>query len=146
MNREIFIVDDNTDYQFIFFKLLKELNTPYSVKFFENAKTLYQHSLVLSKQGAELPSLIVSDFNMPGMNGLQLLRELKKPVKDSVAPLGNIPVIIMSNALTEQQIVQCYQAGANAVVLKPIELALMRKTVSSIFEFWLERDKVHSGG
>jgi CheY-like chemotaxis protein len=147
MNHEIFVVDDNADYQFLFFKLIKELHKPYSVKFFEHGKALHQHVVQLhTRQAGQLPALVVSDFNMPGMNGLQLLKMLKTTIWDDHVSLREIPVVIMSNDISEHQILQCYQAGANAVVLKPIDFEVMKTTVRSICEFWLDRGTYAGGG
>ena len=139
MIREIFVVDDNTDYQFIFFKLLKELNLPYSVKFFENAGACHKHiKILLAKNVNNIPALIVLDLNMPGMNGLQLLQMLKCTSMDSHSSLQNVPVVIMSHYISESQILQCYQAGANAVLLKPTDYKNLKITIQSVCRFWLE--------
>jgi CheY-like chemotaxis protein len=75
MTRDIFVADDNADYQFIIFKLLKELKRPYSVTFFENAKACHQYMLTLQLKNASMrPSLILTDLHMPGINGIQLLK------------------------------------------------------------------------
>ena len=141
MIREIYVVDDNVDYQFIFFKLLKELNLPYAVKFFENGRACHKHiKILLAKDVKNIPALVVLDLNMPGMNGLQLLQMLKSPSTDSNCSLEDVPVVIMSHYISEHQIRQCYQAGANAVLQKPTDYKSLKMTVESVCRFWLERN------
>lgn len=139
MKQDIYIVDDNTDHQFLLYKLFKELDIPYSVKFFENGKALYQHIKVLQRTGkaSHLPALMILDFNMPGMNGLHLLKLFRQPAMHKEAQTDHIPVLIMSSHVTAPQIVQCYQAGANAVIIKPLDLQVMKNAVLSICKFWL---------
>ncbi|MCF2446677.1 response regulator [Dyadobacter sp. CY345] len=140
MNREIFVVDDNVDYQFLFFRLLKELDRPCTVKFFENAKACHQHlELLKMNKPKDLPSLIVTDLHMPGMNGLHLLKLLKSEGKSTGLPVYDTPVVVMTSYLSDQQVQQCYKAGANAVIIKPIDSLLMKTTVQSICNFWVDR-------
>lgn len=141
MNRNLFLVDDNVDHHFLIYNLLRQLDRPYAVKFFENGKALWQciTELLRTGQTDHLPELIVLDLNMPGMNGLHLLKLFKQPEQPYYSEIKNIPVIILSSAITENQIKQCYQAGANAVIIKPIEFNQMKNTLQSICRFWLER-------
>lgn len=141
MTRRLFVIDDNVDYQFIFFKLLKEMNRPYSVKFFENAKACHQHMLSLQLVNAiDRPSLILTDLHMPGMNGLQLLKLIRHDDIQRDNFFQDVALVVMSSYLSEGQIVQCYQAGADAVILKPYDFVQLKQTVESICNFWLERE------
>jgi CheY-like chemotaxis protein len=142
MVREIFVVDDNIDYQFIFFKILKGLEKTYPVKFFESAKACHQHIETLHfMEPSPMPGLVILDFNMPGINGLQLLKMLKSSKPDNAMVKHDIPVVIMSNDFSDYQVQQCYLAGANAVILKPFEYQNLRNTIQSICKFWLDRDE-----
>lgn len=140
MIRQIFVVDDNADYQFIFFKVLKGFDKSYSAKFFENAKACHRHIETLQVIQEPLPALLVLDLNMPGINGLQLLRMLKSPAFCNGVIIEQIPVVIMSHEFSNSQILQCYQAGANAVIQKPTDYQVLKYTIHSICRFWLDRN------
>lgn len=88
-----------------------------------------------------MPALVVLDLKMPGMTGLQLLQMLRSPVSAGACCAHNIPVVIMSNEISENQTFKCYQAGANAVILKPMDFTDMKITIQSICRFWLDRDE-----
>jgi CheY-like chemotaxis protein len=139
MNPELYIVDDNSDHHFLLFKLIKELQTPYEVKFFENGKSLHNHMKQLnrSQQPERFPDLVILDFDMPAMNGIELLRLMRQPPLGSNPVIQNIPIVIMTSYIAPPQIHQCYQAGANAVIFKPLHYNVMRNTFLSICKFWI---------
>ena len=139
MSRDLYIVDDNADYQFLMYKLIKDSAMPYSVKFFESGQALYRHIQVLlqNKQPEYLPALILLDLNMSGMNGLGLLKRFRQASQLNDVQIREIPVVIMSSDISAHQIKQCYQAGANAVVIKPFDFNHMKNTVQSICRFWM---------
>lgn len=139
MDHELYIVDDNADHQFLLFKLIKELKMPYIVKFFANGQSLHKHMKQLSRseQNERLPDLLILDFNMPAMTGIELLRLLRQPPLGSDSRINNIPVIIMTSYISPSQIHQCYQAGANAVIFKPLSYNVMKNTFLAICKFWI---------
>lgn len=137
MARELYIVDDNCDHHFLLYTILKQISAKYSVRFFEDGKKLLRHLLSL-RGNSDFPSLIILDLNMPGMNGLQLLRILKKPTESMLIPAALIPVIMLSSETRTEKIQQCYEAGASAFVVKPIEFDELKNTLQVICEFWLD--------
>jgi len=140
MSRELYIVDDNSDHHFLLYKTLKQLSAPYPVRFFQDGKALHGHLMTLVQQEKydDLPGLIILDLNMPGINGLQLLQLLKKPAQDSPSQLRSIPVIIMSSETRIEKINQCYHAGANAFIAKPMHLDELKNVLETTCAFWLE--------
>ena len=136
---ELYIVDDNPDHQFLAYKLIKALDKPYKVTFFESGRSLHKHMLQLSRSGLDegFPNLVVLDLNMPGMNGIDLLRLLRQPPLGTCAPIINMPIVIMSNDISALQIDQCYQAGANAVILKPLNFEVLASTFKAMCKFWI---------
>jgi len=142
MNGEIYIVDDNSDHHFLLYRILKQLPEFYSVKFFEDGRILHRHldTLLIQEQYDKFPKLIILDLNMPGMSGLQLLKLLKNPVKQSHEYLKNIPVVVMSSDVSEDKMLKCYKEGADAYIIKPIEFDKIKSTMQSICRFWIGRE------
>ncbi len=66
----------------------------------------------LAMMREKLPSLVITDFNMPGMDGVALIEEIRRD-----AGLGKVPVILFSAALGDLQ-VKAMRAGADAFVTK----------------------------
>jgi CheY-like chemotaxis protein len=140
MSKELYIVDDNPDHQFLMYKILKHIDKPYSFKFFDDGKLLYRHLNAGSQRNDyhHFPGLIILDLNMPGMNGVELLRLIKHPTIESHEFLKQIPVVIMSNDIREEKMLQCYQTGANAYIIKPLGYEQIKSIMKGICRFWLE--------
>lgn len=79
----------------------------------------------------ENPVVVILDKKMPKMDGVELLRVVKNEES-----LKNIPVVMFSSSNYEQDIIESYRAGANAYVVKPIEIEHYYKAVRSIGYFW----------
>ncbi len=82
--------------------------------------------------GAPRPDLILLDLHMPGMNGRQVLAEIKE---DSA--LKHIPVVILTGSREIDDIVKTYDLHANCYVTKPIDFEQFMAMVKSITNFWL---------
>ncbi len=63
------------------------------------------------------PHLVIMDINMPVMNGLDAIREIRK----EPAPLNQTPVVVLSGDAFERQQQEAFKAGANAYLTKPID-------------------------
>lgn len=72
------------------------------------------------------------DLNMPGMDGRDLLRIIRK---DSC--YKTLPVLVMTNSDYKKDIEECYEIGANCYVKKPIEYDDFKFAYSHLAEFWL---------
>ena len=81
---------------------------------------------------APRPDLILLDLNMPGMDGFDVLREIRKDVD-----LTCIPVLILTSSTAQQDVDRGYQFSANAYLAKPVGLDQFSALVRTIEEFWL---------
>jgi sigma-B regulation protein RsbU (phosphoserine phosphatase) len=71
---------------------------------------------------AKPPSLLLLDFDMPGLNGAEVLRRLRSDADPAVA---QIPAIMLTGHGSEESEVSCLQAGADDFVTKPINAAVL---------------------
>lgn len=90
------------------------------------------------ERAAGLPELILLDLNMPRINGWEVLRQVKGDSR-----LRRIPVVIFSSSARDTDVMQSYDLGANAYVVKPINFELFRQSIRAIEEFWLHSN--HAG-
>jgi two-component system, chemotaxis family, response regulator Rcp1 len=78
------------------------------------------------------PDLILLDLNLPGMDG----REVLKNIKDDPA-LHTIPVIIMTSSAAEADMRDSRKFDANIYIVKPSDFNHLREIVASIESFWV---------
>jgi chemotaxis family two-component system response regulator Rcp1 len=90
----------------------------------------------LRRQGphanAPRPDLILLDLNMPRMNGMEVLAEIKQHPE-----WRRIPVVIMTSSNEDRDIQGAYSKHANCYVTKPIDIDEFIEAVRSIEDFWL---------
>jgi CheY-like chemotaxis protein len=79
------------------------------------------------------PSMILLDLNMPGMDGRETLRIIK-----SNTTFHNIPVVVFSTSSNPRDIKKCYEYGANAYHVKPIQYPEHISILEAIFRYWVE--------
>ena len=72
---------------------------------------------------------VVSDINMPNMNGFQLLTEIKSDDK-----LKHLPVLMVTAEAKRDQIIEAAQAGVNGYVVKPFTAQVLKEKIEKIFE------------
>lgn len=84
------------------------------IQFFENGKSAWEYMETVVKNGEQSVDLLITDIEMPQMDGHHLTKKIKE---DSF--LSNIPVIIFSSLITEHLRHKGDQVGANAQISKP---------------------------
>ncbi len=92
-------------------------------------------------QGQEkAPSLILLDLNMPKMNGIEFLTQLKESNM-----LVNVPVIILTSSNCENDITTCYKLGVSGYITKPTKYTDYLKKMKELFTYCDSREftKVH---
>lgn len=77
------------------------------------------------------PVLVLLDIKMPELDGIQTLKIIK-----SDKELKIIPVVMMTSSNMESDLMESYQLGANAYIVKPVDFNEFIKTVNQIGVFW----------
>lgn len=78
-----------------------------------------------------LPKLILLDINMPKMNGIEFLRELRNDPK-----LKSISVIVLTTSNEERDVVSAYDLNVAGYILKPVELDKFIEAVRTLDLYW----------
>lgn len=79
------------------------------------------------------PGLILLDLNMPGISGQDVLIEIK-----SNEFLRDIPVVILTTSDNEKDVEECYKAGANTYIKKPVNIDNFFEAIKKLSEYWFE--------
>jgi two-component system chemotaxis response regulator CheY len=72
--------------------------------------------------------LLITDWNMPGMQGVELLRQVRADER-----LRKLPVLMLTAEAKREQIVEAAQAGVNGYVIKPFTAATLKEKIDKIF-------------
>lgn len=127
-NSTIWFVDDDPDDQYLFQHALDTMSNPPLIRCFYDATALFD---ALNEHLCELPQLILLDINLPGIDGIQALTQLKQN-----EDLCHIPVVIYSTSQATRDIADCYRLGANSVITKRGSYTEIVETVQLICQYW----------
>jgi two-component system chemotaxis response regulator CheY len=119
---KILVVDDFPTMRRIIRNLLKDLG-------FENVDEAEDGQMGLDKVKNGSFDLVVSDWNMPNMDGLTMLQKIRED-----AALGKTPVLMVTAEAKKENIVAAAKAGANGYVVKPFTAAVLEEKINKIFE------------
>lgn len=119
---KILVVDDFSTMRRIVGALLRELG-------YKNIREAEDGIEALRKLRAEPFDFVMSDWNMPNMTGIELLREIRKD-----QTLCQIPVLMITAEAKRENIVEAAQAGASGYVVKPFTAAVLEEKIRKITE------------
>lgn len=94
---------------------------------------LYRRGEFSDPEKSPRPGIVLLDLNLPGTDGREVLRIVKSDQK-----LHKIPVIVLTTSDAEQDIVRCYDAGANSYVKKPVDMHGFVLAITRLHEYWFE--------
>lgn len=121
-NMRILIVDDFSTMRRIVKNLLSDLG-------FTNMAEAEDGNAALAALRASKFDFVVTDWNMPGMTGIELLKEIRAD-----AALAKLPVLMVTAEAKREQIIEAAQAGVNGYIIKPFTAATLQEKLSKIFE------------
>lgn len=119
---KILIVDDFSTMRRIIKNLLRDLG-------FNNTSEADDGNTALPMLQSGNFDFLVTDWNMPGMEGIDLLKAVRADEK-----LANLPVLLVTAEAKKEQIVEAAQAGVNGYVVKPFNAATLKEKIEKIFE------------
>ena len=121
-NMKILIVDDFSTMRRIIKNLLRDLG-------FNDTTEADDGQTALPMLQTGKYDFLVTDWNMPGMDGLELLKTVRADEK-----LSSLPVLMVTAEAKREQIVEAAQAGVNGYVVKPFTAVTLKEKIEKIFE------------
>jgi CheY-like chemotaxis protein len=133
MNKKgpIIIVEDDVDDQEILVEIFKELDYPNELVFFQDSFKALQY---LTDTDIE-PFLVLSDINMPKLNGMEL-RE--KVINNEDLRLKSIPYLFFSTSAEQRDVIDAYSRSIQGFFVKPSNYDKLKKIIVKIVEYWQE--------
>lgn len=133
MKRVILLVEDNDSDEKLTLLAFKTCGVP--------------HDLVVQRDGAaaldwlaavpELPALVLLDLKLPLMDGLEVLRRLRREERTKL-----LPVVVLTSSIQEDDVATSYVLGANAYMRKPLDFVEFSEGVKALSRFWLVLNEV----
>ncbi|KGO98282.1 chemotaxis response regulator CheY [Novilysobacter defluvii] len=121
-NIRILIVDDFSTMRRIVKNLLNDLG------FTNTAEADDGTTALVELQKAKF-DLVITDWNMPGMPGIDLLKAIRAD-----ASMASLPVLMVTAEAKREQIIEAAQAGVNGYVIKPFTAGTLSDKLNKIFE------------
>ncbi|MBI3375637.1 MAG: chemotaxis response regulator CheY [Betaproteobacteria bacterium] len=119
---KILVVDDFSTMRRIVRNLLKEIG-------YGNTDEAEDGQAALIKLRGGVFQFVVSDLNMPNMNGFELLREIRADAR-----LKSLPVLLVTAESRKEDIITAAQAGANGYIVKPFTKATLEEKFNKILQ------------
>ncbi|SHF67575.1 response regulator [Flavisolibacter ginsengisoli] len=131
MNRNgpIVIIEDDSDDQEILIEVFKKLNYSNEIIFFLESEEALNY---LNRTDIS-PFLILSDINMPKLDGFALRNKI---YTDSQLKLKCIPYLFFSTASTQKAVIDAYSMSVQGFFVKQNSMAELEKTIQVIMEYW----------
>jgi CheY-like chemotaxis protein len=130
------IEDSQADFESLT-RVMKSLNFSYPIYRCANGDTalefLFQKGDYAEPQTAPRPNLILLDLNLPGTDGRDVLKTLKKNEK-----LKLIPIVVFTTSFNQKDVKFCYSQGANNYILKPMGVSALTDTINILIRYWFE--------
>lgn len=121
-NMKVLVVDDFSTMRRIIKNLLRDLG-------FTNISEADDGSTALPMLKDGNFDFVVTDWNMPGMQGIDLLKAIRAD-----SNLSHIPVLMVTAEAKKEQIIMAAQAGVNGYIVKPFTAATLNTKLDKIFE------------
>lgn len=119
---KILIVDDFSTMRRIIKNLLRDLGFNNTLEADDGLTALP----ILQAGGIDF---LITDWNMPGMQGIDLLKTVRADEK-----LASLPVLMVTAETKREQIIEAAQAGVNGYIVKPFTAATLKDKIEKIFE------------
>jgi CheY-like chemotaxis protein len=136
-NTEILLVEDNPADAELTIRALKKHKMTENLLWLKNGQEALDFIFAAGdyetiRDIAHPPKLILLDINMPKVNGLEVLQQIK------CSPLTKaIPVVILTSSKEESDVQKCYNLGANSYIVKPIDFKKFSESIKEVGHYWL---------
>lgn len=132
--QHILIVDDSAEDVAMTLAVLEKQNpAPEAVVTSDGVEALdylYRRGGFQNRAVIQLRAVLL-DLKMPRVDGMEVLRQIKGD-----ATLKTIPVVMLTSSRQEDDVLKCYQLGANAYVVKPVNFREFTETLKEVSAFW----------
>ena len=127
LSLNILLIEDDAIEVMKFNRVLKNLESSHKIVEANNG----EDALVILREKAIIPDIIVLDLNMPKINGIEFLTILKN---DDV--LKYIPAIILTTSDNHKDLLECYKIGIAGYIIKPLKYEDYVNRIKKLVDYW----------
>ncbi|HEX4335248.1 MAG TPA: response regulator [Polyangiaceae bacterium] len=125
----ILLVEDSPADVRLTMEALREAKLHNQIDVVEDGESAMEY---LRRPGQKRPDLVLLDLNLPGMDGREVLQEIKTDPDLSI-----IPVVVLTTSSADEDVLRAYRLHTNCYITKPVNLDQFIRVVQSIQDFWL---------
>lgn len=133
MKRTILMLEGDDDDRFITQSMFDEMQASVKLVFVINSNELMKYLAEVKSGMSEMPAMVLLSYRAAPMNGVDILKTLKA---DPL--LRCIPVVVLSDALPEPSIRQCYSEGAVSVIIKAVSSQDVDRKIGAFIRYWFQ--------
>ena len=127
---EVLLIEDNPEDAELTIRVLKKNNLANNLVHLHDGEEALE--FLFARGNNNIPKLILLDLKMPKVDGIEVLKKLKNDDQKRI-----IPVVILTSSKEERDIIESYNLGVNAYVVKPVEFEKFVSAVANLGLFWL---------
>lgn len=127
----IIIIEDDMDDQYILTEIFKELNYENELIFFADSVQALEYLVNTDIE----PFLVLSDINMPKLNGMELREKIHN---NEDLRLKSIPYLFFSTSAEQKHVIDAYSRSIQGFFVKPANYDKLKKVIVTIVDYWQE--------
>ncbi len=133
---EILLVEDNPDDVELALFALKKNNLANKIQIVRDGEEaldfLFCRGVFAGRSFDHPPRVVLLDLKLPKVDGLEVIRELKKDARTRP-----IPIVVMTSSNQQKDMVEGYQLGVNSYIQKPVDFDQFRQIIKDLGFYWL---------
>ena len=137
----ILLIEDSPDDELLTIRALKKNNILNDVVVVRDGSEaldfIFGTGTYAGRDTSELPHLVLLDLKLPKVDGLEVLRQLRKNERTSM-----LPVVILTSSKEESDLAKSYKLGANSYIRKPVDFKQFSDAIKNLGLYWLVLNEV----
>jgi len=138
--KTVLLVEDNADDEVLALKAFGRMDFGPQVVVRRDGEGaldyLFGENVAAQRLGAHPPVVILLDLNLPGIDGLEVLRRIRQDDRTKL-----FPVVVLTSSTEERDLNRSYRLGANSYIRKPVDFLEFTETVRHLATYWLQRNE-----
>ena len=134
--KTILMVDDNPDFVELARRAFRKADIACSLVVAEDGTAALDYLFATGPwagRGPEgNPVMVLLDLKLPRINGLEVLRQLRADSRTR-----NLPVVILTTSVEEQDVIRSYELGCNSYIRKPIDFLQLAEAIRLLGTYWV---------